>query len=412
MSNKNIKNKKALGDIIRNLISYGLPVFVMQFILQPLIAKDLGSELNGLFLTLISVNYFMSTITSITISKTRLLQNEKYKKNNVIGDFNFLVFIFFIVNTIVIMGSQIFYTKEFNIVEISLSIFLMLLFTYHDYIMVEYNVNLEYNKILINNVILSVGYILGYLVFYYFRFWQIVFIVPYVFTSVYDFFNTTYIKEKIKITPLFSSTLKVYFGLLAASLLTSIISYSDRMLLLPLIGGDQVSVYHSASIIGKLLVLITVPLSNVLLSYLVRLNKQEIKLKKRYIGIFIIFIFMGYLGTLIIGPYMLKFLYPLWYEDSLKLLSITTAVGIITAVTDLINVYLLRYYKTIYQVIINAIYVLIYLPLSLVLLKYFGLSGFIYGILFSIVVKLILVLILIKFGKEKNIEKEVTITDE
>ena len=79
-------------DIIKNLclsfLSYAMPTVVLQFVIQPLIASRLGGELNGQYLTLMSLNYFVIGITASVLNTVRMLQQEEYGKKSLVGDFN------------------------------------------------------------------------------------------------------------------------------------------------------------------------------------------------------------------------------------------------------------------------------------------------------------------------------------
>ena len=78
--------KNIFLNFIKNMISYAMPVAILQFIVQPLIAGKLGEEKNGLFLTVIALNYFITSITASILLQTRLLQNEKYDKNQLMHE--------------------------------------------------------------------------------------------------------------------------------------------------------------------------------------------------------------------------------------------------------------------------------------------------------------------------------------
>ena len=90
----------------------------------------------------------------------------------------------------------------------------------------------------------------------------------------------------------------------------------DRLLLFPLAGGAIASIYFSASIIGKIVTLISSPISNVFLSYFVRI--KQLTMKNLY-GLLIlsgILEIMAYGVILLISPLLLRLLYPQWWAES------------------------------------------------------------------------------------------------
>lgn len=395
------KRKKIIIDLIYNILSYGLPVFVLQFAIQPLAAFHLGSEKNGLFLTLIGVNYLITTVTAATLGKTRLLLNNKYEHMSLKGDFNYILIILSLISIFTVFIFTIIYSNSISIINLVLSIALIILFIYHDYIVVQYRIKLKFKKIFINNIILTIGYFIGFLIFRYLLYWQIIFIVPYILTAVYDYINTDFIKEPIIKTGLFNNTKRVYLLLAFSAMITSLINYVDRLVLYPLIGGSQLSIFHSASIIGKMMVILSVPISSVLLSHLTKEDNYILKIRAKYILGFILFLIFSYFATVLIGPYILKILYPLWYRESSIYLPITTATGMIVVVSTLLNVYVIRYYPTRFQIIVNSVYILVYLLISLILLYLFGLMGFVIGNLIAAVIRLAIFVYISKY-KSRN----------
>ena len=246
--------KTKLFQFMQNTIAYALPVFLQQFIVYPIMAKKLGSEENGLFLSLLALNYFVTNITATVLVNTRLLQNEKYQEKKEIGDYNVLLVIFAILNSIFIgIGTYLYSAKHVTKIQIILSIVLVLLFLYHDYITVQYRIELRFDKILINNLILCIGYLVGLMVFFYRGlYWQTVFLIPYFMTFLYDMKNTNYIFDPICITSIFRDTTKQYFILMGSTLLTTAVTYGDRLILYPLMDGNSVSIFTAAQLIGKM----------------------------------------------------------------------------------------------------------------------------------------------------------------
>ena len=266
--------KTKLFQFMQNTIAYALPVFLQQFIVYPIMAKKLGSEENGLFLSLLALNYFVTNITATVLVNTRLLQNEKYQEKKEIGDYNVLLVIFAILNSIFIgIGTYLYSAKHVTKIQIILSIVLVLLFLYHDYITVQYRIELRFDKILINNLILCIGYLVGLMVFFYRGlYWQTVFLIPYFMTFLYDMKNTNYIFDPICITSIFRDTTKQYFILMGSTLLTTAVTYGDSIVgntagYNSVLSGKakieencylEVSFVHSNAVIGR----------NVILSYI------------------------------------------------------------------------------------------------------------------------------------------------
>ncbi len=404
------KHGRIIVQFVENTVAYALPVFFQQFIVYPLMAKKLGAEMNGLFLALIALNYFIVNITAAVLVNTRLLKKNEYNEQGIKGDYNLFLLVFAVINSLVIIGGTIFYTKgAVSAVDIFLSVIVALLFLYHDYITVQYRAELRFSNILINNILLCVGYLIGLAVLYYVApYWQFVFIVPYFMTLIYDWLNTDYIKEPLVKTPLFNSTVKQYFLLLGSTLLGALVTYGDRLILYPLMDGTTVSIFSSAQLIGKILQMISTPLSTFILAHLVNRSAKTIQMKVSYVIVGIVFCLAIYPLCILISNPMLRYLYPAWASESLKYVSLTAANGILHMISVLLNVVVLRYCHSKWQIVKSALYLISYMLLSFTLLKFFELTGFCIGnVLASVIVNVFLIGILLKekvlrFRKAEN----------
>lgn len=401
--------KSFIKDILKNLFlsffSFALPTVVLQFLVQPIIAKELGGEINGQYLTLISFNFFIIGLTASVLNMVRMLQNSKYQEEKLCGDFNiFFVFYIFLLLFILPIGYT-YYTKIFNFLDIVLYILVGLLYLYHDYIFAEYRLKLQYKKILINNIILTFGYGISLYIFsFYIKKWQVVFIIPYSLSSIFDYFNTSFIKEPIVKTKLFKETSKKLRLLTCSTMLSSSTLYFDKLILYPLMGGISVSIYNTASLVGKILILVSSPLQSVLLSYLVQENDfkmKKITIKQIIVSIFILII--GYFCCLLVGYPFTYLLYPDWALDSQVFIPITVASSIFVLINNLINTIIIRFFNTLYQVIINSVDLIIYVSVALLLLHFYSLIGFCIGVLIANVIKTIILITILKIKMKQQL---------
>ena len=394
MTNDSVKG--VIKNFILNFLSFALPTVVLQFVVQPLIAAKLGGDLNGQYLTLMSLNFFLIGISATVLNTVRMLQNEKYEKNNVVGDFN-IIFLFYALLLILIMPlGYLLYVKDTNIIDILLYVLIGILYLYHDYIFAQYRLRMQFNKILINNGILIVGYAIGTVLFMFvLPKWQFVFICAYVLTGIYDFVNTTFIREPLKKTEFFSETVKKVGSLMVANSLNSSIAYFDKLLLFPLLGGVAVSVYNTASLVGKMLYLVSFPLNSLLLSYLVKIKRFRLASVKKYIFRTVVVLILGYIVCVLVGYPLTDLLYPLWASESHIFIPITVASNLFLLISELINTVLLRYYKISFQMIIQSVNLVMYLGVSLVAMYFWGLLGFSIGVSIVALIKTVVMLIII-----------------
>jgi len=390
--------KDIIADFMKNIVAYAAPVALIQLLVQPVIAKKLGEEQNGLFLTIIALMYFSVNITAGILVQTRLLQNEKYEKENAVGDYNIIVIAMItLVVFVMSVGASLYIGNGVKFRDIFLCSILSILFFMQNYISVQYRVELNYTKILFSNIALCTGYIIGILVFWYvFPCWQIVYIIAYGVCEIYDLTHTDYYREPLKKTPLFYGTVKRYFVLAGASLLSYIVSYGDRLLLYPLLDGSSVSILSSAEVMGKMIMLLSTPLTSFFLSYIVKENKINFKITPKIVFFGIAALIVCYSGCCIMSIPMLKFLYPAWADRSMKYVPVVALTSIINLVTHIYNVIIIRFCASKKQITINAVYAVSYLLFSFVLLHYYNLMGFCIGNLAAAVTKLITIIIIQK----------------
>ena len=401
--------KSSLKDVIKNLVlsflSYAMPTMVLQFIIQPIIASKLGGELNGQYLTLMTLNYFFIGITASVLNTVRMLQDEEYKSKSLVGDFNVFFVIYAAILTVAMPIGFILYTKSFNIVDIVLYLVIGLLYLYHDYIFAQYRLELNYKKILINNVVLVIGYFIGLGIFFVYPKWQIVMISAYLLGGIYDFFNTTFIREPVKVTPMFRATAKKISLLTCSQALSSTITYCDKLILYPLLGGICVSIYNTAAIVGKMLILLSAPLNSVLLSYLVKEDTLKINFNKKKIIGAIGLLLLAYGACVAVGFPLTSLLYPDWASESQKYIPLTVAISGLALLSNLLNTVVIRFYKTSFQVVIQSINLAVYLGFALTFMYFWSLWGFCVGSIFAGVIKMLILLIIILKVK-KNQDKE------
>lgn len=399
--------RSSIKGVIKNLLfsffSYALPLAVLQFVIQPLVAKKLGAELNGQYLTLMSANYFLVGITASVLNTVRMLQHDLYQKENYVGDFNIFFLIYAVTMAVVMPLILVFYTGQFDLADVVLYVLIGLLYLYHDYIFAQYRLELNYNKILINNAIIVVGYFVGLPLFYWTGKWQLIMIVAYTFSGIYDFFNTSFLREPVRRTPFLRDTTRKIFYHTGAGVLGSFTSYCDKLLLYPLLGGALISVYNTASMVGKLLLLVSSPLSSVLLSYLVKMDTIKVKIKPRWIILAVVGLVAAYLACVLIGFPLTGFLYPDWAAESQQYLWITVLGSVVSLIGSLVGTVTVRFLDASFQLKFQAINLAIYLVLCLVLLHFFSLWGFCVGVALSSLVRVVMMLVIIsrRYKNEK-----------
>ncbi|WP_088052519.1 polysaccharide biosynthesis protein [Virgibacillus dakarensis] len=396
--------KKIISDVLLNILASVFPIFILQFILLPLVASDIDANSYGYLITIIAwINLSALTLGSV-LNNSRLIYNSTYEELNFKGDYNILLLSFLLINILITPIGVWYFEKEFNLINIVLMLFISIFMFVRGYAIVEFRIKLNYKYILLDSVYVMVGYGVGYVLFIISDYWQLIYLCGFVFSFLFVVNKTNILREPFNRTPLFKKTSLRTFTLLVSALLNGVTVYLDKLLLFPLLGGLSVSIYYTATILGKTITLVIGPTTGVFLSYLARLKKIENKsFLILLVSSFIVGV-IGYFFVILISKPLLGFLYPQFVSEALNYIYITTLSIIITITSNILNPVILKFCGVKWQVIINFIYLINYTGLSLILLNYYGLMGFCIGILIASIIKLfsIIIVYFLTFSKKRG----------
>ncbi|SDD99633.1 hypothetical protein SAMN04488126_102265 [Bhargavaea beijingensis] len=382
--------KKFIIDVGLNIVSAAFPLFVLQLIALPLVASKFGSEQYGIVIALISALTLISFPMGNVLNNTRLLKNEKYKDNEINGDFNILLLVGGGLSFIAIVIVTHFIDPSPSFVTYLLLSVMAILTLLKDYLVVGFRLELKYKSILISNIYLGLGYFIGTVLFALTNIWQLIYLSGLVLNTIFLLKNLSLHKEPILKTKFMKDTFSTAAMLYVSSLMKNITIHADKLLLLPFLGPTSVAVYYSSTILGKTISMVVSPLNSVILSYLVKKNTIKITdILKIIIGITITGS-VGYFITIGVSPYFFSIFYSNWAEESLRIVFITTGAIVIQMMSSVIQPFNLRFNEPKWQVYINGLYLLIYLPTTISLVKGYGLLGFSWGVLAVAIFGLIL----------------------
>ncbi len=392
--------KKIIIDSILNIIASALPIVVLQLIILPLIASDLGEVEYGKVLTLISLATLFSVPFGNVINNVRLLLDKKYKDDGLEGDFNVILLASIFINIIIMICGLIYYKNFDSGWDTLLFLLYATLSLLREYLIVTFRLVLNYKGIFINNIVLGIGYLLGFLLFKLLGYWQLIYIVGAISSLTYVVRNGDICREKMKTTVYFSSTFYKSSVLFISTLMKSIPNYADKLVLYPLIGASAVSVYYSATLLGKLIYMVITPVSSVMLSYLSKMD--SISTKKFLKSLFYVSILgaFSYIIVIFISVPLLNLLYPKWAEASMELVWITSATAIVGAISSVINPVILRFKNINWQIIINFFNLIVYVIAVYSLNSILGLKGFALGMLIASLINLIITIVIFLFGRD------------
>jgi len=389
--------KKIFIDSILNIIATAIPVALLQIVILPFVGIKLGDEKYGLAVTLISMATLFSLPFGNVLNNIRLLMDNQYKEKNISGDFNLLLLLSVVFNSIIMVGGTIYYEKEFNLFSIILIVVFSSLNLIREYMIVSFRLILNYKAILVNNIILGVGYLMGTALFYFTTYWQLIYVIGSLFSLIYILKNSTLIYEGMKKTIFFKEIFHKNIILFLASFMKNFTTYADKLILFPLLGATSVSIYYASTVLGKIIAMAVTPITGVMLSYLVKIERINLKTFIRALGLLMLLGIGGYIIVIFISKPVLMLLYPAWARESLKLVYVTTATVIVETIATVIRPVLIRFNNLSWQLIINFINLFVYTICVYICFNLLGLLGFCVGMLLASLIKVcFMILILAK----------------
>lgn len=389
-----MKKTKVIFDMILNIMATAIPTVALQLLILPYLANFMSGDEYGLVVTVLAVlNVIPSTVGNM-LNNVRLLHEEEYRKIGKMGDFQILLVASETINVIIMFVVSIYYLGCNDIFSNILLIIVAVLWLGREYHIVSFRLKLSYTDIMLNNICMVIGYVIGFYLFKIFGYWQYIYIFGFITSYMYIVAKSRIFIEPFQKTDLFSRVTKDTIYLIIATILARAISYADKILLYPLLGGTMVSVYYVATVFGKVVSLAITPINSVALSYLSKINKKPDSLFKWTYTVGVGICLLGYIFAIVFSRPILKLLYPAYVNDAMKYIFVTSATIVVSVLTSLINPFVLRYFDVKWQICINGVTTIGYILISLLLLKLFGMMGFCFGALIANIIKLLVTTII------------------
>lgn len=369
-----LNRKNIAKDFILNIISNALPVIVLQLVVQPFLASQLGAEENGKFVTTMSLLHFVVILLGSTLHTTRLIAERQYEEANQVGDFNIgLICLCLPCLLFTSIGCSII---GFSLTDILFISVLSVIWMVKDYVIVEYRLKINYTRILINNVVWSLGYIIGIFLYKVLPYWYVIILSGTILSFIYTVFSTNILEEPLRRTALLTQTSKSFGILFFTNSMKVFVQNFDRFVIFAMMTGAAVSTYYSASIMGKLISMLSVPIGNVVLSYLVNLKsisrKNYNKITLAVVGIGL----LSYVVSVAVSPFLLRLLYPNWADESMSLIYLTCGISFFELIRQFISPFILRFCNLHFQLHIYGLYSVLYVIGGIFSLSNYGLYGF------------------------------------
>lgn len=394
--------KKVTFDFIYTVGATVVLNAVLQILVYPLINRIGGQDNLG------NVTYYMSIVNIIAISigsstcNNRLALLRKYNATNT----DYLLYILSIM-PIGIVAVILFVYKDLDLLGVLLICLLVSITCLRSYCQVQYRIVLSYEKYFLMFFICSIGYLFGVVVFYFTRCWQLIFIIGELSSCIFVFFTGNVLKFDSKS----ENFVKVYKSTIILSLsscIYEITTNADRLILKNFDSAKSVSLYYTISSVPKLLFMLSLPINNIVLSYVankkLELNKKSfIKLTIAFSGLGVVF----YLGSIVGIPIFMKLLYSDIWEQGKSYVYTIPIIVIIDLICSMIANLIFSKFGSKYHLMIFGSFLLYYAPLAIIGTKLNGITGFVQFAIIAEVIKYILVVLfgIFKYTKDEKSAK-------
>ena len=387
----------ASKDFIFSVLALVIYNGVLQLLIYPGLNAQVGAEAFGTVLYLISIVSVMGAGFGTAASYSRMVAKKDRTQEN--GDYNlFLTMIAGI--SLVVTFVALFVLKELTVAVYLQIAVLMIVTVFRYYADVEYRMNIRFVRYFAFFTCVSVGYVVGLLLFPYTKSWVLTILMGELFGIIYTVLRGGIFRAPFtKLSTSYRENLRSAWVISASNLISALILNSDRILLRLLVGAREVTVFYTASLIGKIVAMLTTPLNGVIISYF---TNYKIKLDKKKFGLIsllmVVLSVIGALACTLVSMVFVKIMYPDVFEETRKYFFLANLGQILYFISGSLMVIVMSFTKEKLQLIINIIYIAVFAVVVIPATLLFGLDGMAVGL---VIVSLVRLLVTAGFGISK-----------
>lgn len=398
---------RGLRDLVLSILGLVAMNGVIQLLLYPGINRALGEERYGDILSMLAVVSVLSASIGTGANYARMVAETKGRGAN--GDFNVFLLISMVPVTVISVIASFLILGNKGLVFNLLFILLSAVSVVRYYGDVEFRLNVNYVRFFLYYVIIAVGYIGGSFLIRYSVLgddasWVTAILIGESLAVAFVAFTGKIFKGKnaLRLSPDAKANLKTTMFLLATNLINALALQADKLLLRIFMNGEAVTIFYLATLVGKVVAMLTTPLNGVIIGYLA---KYKGKFTKKFFGtvtltalvVAVLFTVLGVVASHIFVGWM----YPDSYAEASQYFIFANAGQIFYFVAGTMMIIVLRFVHERYQLIVNSIYAAVFIAALVPLVINFGIAGITWGLLGVNVLRFIAVVI-IGFAHTEN----------
>ena len=269
----------------------------------------------------------------------------------------------------------------------------------------RYRLSCNFKGYFIYYILIAVGYIAGVLTYRFTQSWIVAMFIGEALAVLFVALDGKIFKPPFfKKSESYSANTRSVWALVAANLVQTVILNADRILVIFFVGSYEVTVFYVATLIGKIVALVTVPMEGLVISYL---NKYEDRLSYKF--------FLGFVGgfvalsavmvavSTVASHILIPFLYPEIYAEAKPYFIVANAGQVLFFASTVLITFVLKISGENSQLVMNIIYLAVFAVTVIPCIAVWGLWGLAWSI---VAVNLLRVVLISVYGLKKLKERE------
>ncbi len=394
MKSSLIKNNSSkIKNLFLSIAATAIFNMVIQFLLYPFFERNLGTEKYGVALSILSIIAIVSGTIGVSANYSRMITSSNKSIDYTNGDYNVIT----LTLSAVCGVAGVLYLRYLGISSLLptlLFVLLIIITAFRYYSDVEYRMKADFLRYMLFYIAISVGYVLGMFVYRLTDEWMLAFLLGEVIGVAFVFFGgTIYRKDAFKTSKSFTLVCKSMGFLLFSTLIENLTLNADRLLLMVFSGGTAVTIYYTASLLGKVIAMLSVPINSIIISYLA---KYEADLSKKFWSVATLAISVlgaiAFAGCTLVSPFMLKILYPDLLDEVREYIAPAILGQVFYFISGILLVILLKFRGEKKQFLFNLGYAIEFMLIVIIGTRFGGLNGFVYSALVANAIRFIAVI--------------------
>lgn len=379
----------ASKDFIFSVLALVIYNGVLQLLIYPGLESRVGADAFGTVLYLISAVSIMGAGFGTAASYSRMVAKKDRVESN--GDYNLFLLIVAGISVVVSLVALFVLGNLEGHIYIQV-LLLMIITVVRYYADVEWRMTIRFKDYFIFFGMVSLGYVIGLWLYPVTKSWAATLFIGEAFGITYTFLRGHIFRSPYTgLSDSFKENMKSLWYISASNLLAALILHSDRILLRLVVGGREVTVFYAASLIGKIVAMLTTPLNGVIISYL---TNYKIELNRKKFGLISIFLLVltavGALACTGVSYIFVKIMYPDIFEEAKRFFFLANLGQILYFISGSLMVVIMSFSKEKMQLAINGVYgacfCLVVIPMTMAL----GINGIAYGLVIISFIRFIL----------------------